>query len=137
MKTRTIHMAMFFVAAFLVVSCDVDSPTSLLFNSPRCRIQNISAVEFPAFPHFPQMTITVINDGDGPTAYHVGCILRLKNGNHILDDGLALFGTLYNGESRSDEIWFSDLKESDKISSKEILLYWYDAEGNYYETSPY
>ena len=83
------------------------------------------------------MTITVINDGDGPTAMHVGCYVRLKNGNHILEDGLASFGTLYQGESRSDKIWFSNLDETDIITEKEIILYWYDAEENYYEYSPY
>jgi hypothetical protein len=121
--------------SFIIISCDVDSPTSLIFNSPQCSVQNITQVEFPDFPHFPRITITVINNGDGPTAYHTGCIIRFKNGNHILDDGIAVFGTLYNGESRSDEVWFSDLEETDIVTSRELILYWYDAENNYYEST--
>jgi hypothetical protein len=137
MNTLIIRYLLIFLISFIIVSCDVDSPTSLLFNSPHCRIQQISDVEFPPYPKFPKMTITVINDGDGPTAMHVGCYVRLKNGNYILEDGIALFGTLYNGESRTDEIWFSGLEETDIINSKEITLYWYDAENNYYESSIY
>lgn len=133
MNTLMIHYLLIFLFSFIFVSCDVDSPTSLLFNSPHCSILEISEVEFPPYPKFPQMTITVINNGDGPTAMHVGCYVRLKNGNHILKDGIALFGTLYEGESRSDEIWFSGLKPTDIITKKEITLYWYDAEDNYYE----
>lgn len=135
MKTKIIRLFLAIAISALMISCDVDSPTSLLFNSPHCSIQNFSAVEFPPYPKFPKLSITVINDGGGPTAMHVGCYVRLKNGNHILQDGIASFGTLYDGESRTDEIWFSGLEKTDIITSIEYVLYWYDAEGNYYEKS--
>ena len=136
MKRQVNRLFLIVMLMFFLVSCDIDSPTSLLFNSPRCSIQSITDIEFPN-AGFPKSIITVINNGDGPTAYHVGCIVRLKNGNHILDDGLASFGTLFEGETRSDEIWFSGLKKTDVIEKKTIMLYWYDAEDNYYESGSY
>jgi len=131
MKNFIISLVIIVFVSVFFISCDVDSPTSLLFNSPECRITNVSSVEFPE-SGFPKMTVTVVNRGDGPTAFSIGCYVKLKNGNYILDDGCAGFGTLLDGESRSEEIKFFDLEKSDYITSREITLYWYDAEGIYY-----
>jgi hypothetical protein len=78
------------------------------------------------------MTITVINNVDGPTAFNVNCYVKLKRGNLIVDDGRAGFGCLEEGELRKEDAKFRDLTETDVVDYKEILLSWYNAEGIYY-----
>lgn len=78
------------------------------------------------------MTIAVINNGDGPTAFDVSCYVKLKRGNFIVDDGSAGYGCLDEGELREEDMKFWDLEETDVVGYKEILLSWYDAEGGYY-----
>ena len=82
------------------------------------------------------VTITVINNGDGPTVFDVSCYVKLQRGNFIVDDGSAGSGCLEEGEFRKEDAKFRDLTETDVVDYKEILLSWYDAEGIYnYETN--
>lgn len=131
MKPSGLASLLFVLLSFLLISCEVDSPTSLLFNSPECELISQSAIVFPE-TGFPYMTIKVKNNGDGPTAYSVSFYIKLKNGDYIVDDGDTEVGTLEYKESRTGKIKFPHLKETEVFSSREITLYWYDAEGGYY-----
>ncbi len=118
------------ILTLLFSGCDINSPESLIFNSPDCRIIN-TEIFFRDFG-FTTMTITVENDGDGPTAFDIGCAVRLKSGNYIADESTAYFGYLEINESKTEEIWFTKVKEEDDFVNTEIVLFWYDAEGTYY-----
>ena len=111
--------------------CDVNSPFSLIFNSPKCRITDYS-MDFKK-SGFTKMQITVVNDGDGPTAYNIGCSIRLKYGDYIVDESSAYFGYLNENESKTEEAIFTKIKDSYEYSYMEINLYWYDADSNYYQ----
>ena len=78
------------------------------------------------------MTITVENNGDGPTAFDIGCAVRLKSGNYIADESTAYFGYLEINESKTEQIRFTKVKEEDDFVNTDIVLFWYDAEGTYY-----
>ena len=133
MKTNNISLAILVLLPLFLNSCDVNSPESLLFNSPKCSIVSIADISFNQFG-YATMSIKVVNNGDGPTAFSVNCYVKLKKGELILDDGSAYFGTLKEGESREEDVIFFDLEEADVINHKEIILSWYDAEeGFYYE----
>ena len=131
MKPCTIYLTVIILLSALFFSCDVNSPESLVFNSPKCSIISMSEISFEHYS-YADMSVTIKNNGDGPTAFDVGCYIKLKNGNLILDDGYGDFGTLDEGEAREEGIRFYDLEESDKIGYMEIVIYWYDAEGDFY-----
>lgn len=116
---------------FLSISCNPDSPLSVVFSPPKCEITNIQ--KYNASPgEFARFAITVINDGDGATAFNSGCIVKLKKGNTIIDRGYAYFGDLSQGESAIDEAWFTNITNQSQYDSYEITLYWYDSQGTYY-----
>lgn len=100
-------------------------------NSPHCVIVNQTSINFPA-SGFPKMEITVTNDGPGPTAYKVGCYVRLKKANQVIDEDNVLFGTLAKGKTATQEAWFPDLSSSSSYENIETELYWYDLNDNYY-----
>lgn len=121
------------VVATVMCGCGVDSPTSLVFNSPRCTIIEQTEIHIPSFG-FPTMDITVKNNGDGPTAYDIGCYIKLKKGNHVVDEGGASFGTLYDRESKTERALFTKLRNASDYTTMEVTLYWYDANEHYYST---
>jgi hypothetical protein len=131
MKTYKISLVILILPSLLLISCDVNSPESLLFNTPNCSIISIAHISFEHYG-YATMSIKVVNDGDGPTAFGVSCSVKLKDGNLIVDDGFAEFGTLEEGEEREEDVIFFDLEETEVINRKIIFLSWYDAEEGYY-----
>lgn len=121
------------VLLFPFFGCQEDSPASLLVSSPHVRL--VSGPEFFIDSTFHKLHVraTVINDGDGPTAFDIALSLKLKNGSHIVDRGGIWFGTLRKGESITKQIWFVSAATPGDFSSVEQELYWYDAEGTFYK----
>ncbi len=104
----------------------------VLFDPPKCKITNISRVASP--DHSPvYFKITVQNVGSGATAYNIGCEIRLKKGNFIVDQSTAYFGYLKEGESTSGEADFYSITNLYEYSTEEITLYWYDSQDGYYQ----
>jgi hypothetical protein len=130
MKNKSLIAILILLLATLS-GCDVNSPVSLIFNSPKCRITNYS-MNFQK-TGFTTLQITVVNNGDGPTAYNIGCSVRLKYGDYIVDESSAYFGYLNSNESKTEEAIFTKVKSSYDYSYMEINLYWYDADGDYYQ----
>ena len=117
--------------AFLFTGCDANSPLSLIFNPPQCSINNIVEEDYRP-GHFARYIIIASNDHEA-IAFDVGCTIKLKRGRLIIERSTAYFGTLEQGESAQSEAWFSNIKTHDEYSYAEIVLYWYDANGDYYE----
>ena len=119
------------VPMFFSLSCSPDSTLGVLFDPPNCEITSLQKED--ASPgQFAKFVITVKNGGSGATAYNVTCLVKLKNGNTIIDRGSAYFGSLNTGESAVAEAWFSNITSQDQYQSYDITLYWYDAQGGYY-----
>ena len=78
------------------------------------------------------MKITVINEGTD-IAYGIGCSIRLKSNNYIVDESSAYFGYLKENESKTEEALFIKIEDSSEYSYIEMHLYWYDEEGYYYD----
>ena len=130
-KMKIILSLIIVILIFLSLSCDPNSPTGILFSPPKCEITDIEKDN--ASPgQFAKFVMTAMNVGDGATAYNAGCTVNLKNGNTIIDRGYAYFGTLNPGESAVAEAWFTQIDNQSQYQSYNIILYWYDAEGNYY-----
>ena len=112
--------------------CEEDSPASLIFNSPKVSI--VSGPTFSIDPTFHRYTLdmTVVNNGDGPTAFNIGYFIKLKKGNYIVDQGALGFGTLRHRESISGSARFYSATSSSDYDHIEAVLYWYDAQGTYY-----
>jgi hypothetical protein len=124
-------------AAFVMLSlqlagCAADSPMGILFHPPECSITSIEKQD-GAFAKFAKIFMKVENTGSGATAYDVGCIIKLKTGNTIIETSSAHFGTLKSGEAALDEVRFSRIEKHNEYGYAEYKLYWYDAEGGYYE----
>lgn len=125
-----ISIILFFPLLF--ASCDEDAPASVLFNPPKCTITHLSPVDIPDFG-FATMDVTVKNTGKGATAYQVTVFVKLKRGNFIVDEAYGYYGTLEQGESKIEELWFTDLENDSDYTSKEVSLEWYDASGNFHD----
>ncbi len=120
------------ISFFLIAGCDPNSDFGILSSPPKCQITNIEKDN--ASPgNFAKFVITVENTGDGATAESVGCTIKLKKGNTIIDRGYAYFGSLNPGESAIDEAWFTEIQYQSEYDTYEIILYWYDANGGYYQ----
>lgn len=116
----------------LFTACAADSPLGILLSPPECQI--ISFTENDREPgHFARIVMTVQNTGSKSTAYNVGCEIKLKRGNTIIDRSGAGFGTLRPGEAAIDEAWFTRIEKHSEYDRAKITLFWYDAEGGYYE----
>ena len=130
MKSTLLFCLLF--AASLFWGCEKDSPANLLVNSPECRIVNkLELVQDSVF-HFSKIKVRVQNTGEGPTAYNIGCYIKLKQGDFIVDQNGCGFGTLREGESVEYSVYFSKAKSSNDYSYMEVKLYWYDAQNKYY-----
>lgn len=129
-----------FVQAFLIFAviiifsgCHEDSPASLTFNSPHVAIVEGPTLYIDSTFHKVYVSLTVRNDGDGPTAFHIGYSIKLKNGNHIVDQTGLFLGTLRYNESVTEKTWFTKMNDLSEYTTKEAVLYWYDAQNTYYQ----
>ncbi|MGH7601606.1 MAG: hypothetical protein ACREOI_35035 [bacterium] len=126
---RIVALAMI---ALPLLSCSPDSPLGILFDPPKCEVTGLEAKDKTP-GNFARMEITVANTGDGATAYNVRFFIKLKKGNTIIDSDGTSFGTLKAGEAALGEVWFSRIETHSEYDNAESKLYWYDAEGGYYE----
>jgi hypothetical protein len=124
---------LFIISLTLFFGCHEDSPASLTFNSPHVTIVEGPTLYIDSTFHNVNIKATVRNDGDGPTAFNIGYFIKLKNGNHIVDHTGLFFGTLRHNESITETIWFTKIKSLSEYTTKEAVLYWYDAENTYYQ----
>lgn len=116
---------------FLFPAC-ADSPFAILFSPPECQMFILEKKDHePGHPA--QIVMSVENTGSKNTAYSVGCSIKLKRGNTIIDRSVVGFGTLQPGEAAINEAWFSRIEKHSEYDHAEYTLYWYDAEGGYYE----
>jgi hypothetical protein len=114
------------------VGCDADSPFSLLFSGPDCTISDLRRLD--ASPgNFAKSMFIVSNTGDGATAFNIGLQVTLKTGNLIVDRTGIGVGDLNSGESIVAEVWFSSINSHSEYDRAEYYLWWYDAEGTYYD----
>ncbi len=128
---KKIFKVLLLLPLFTLSGCSPDSPLSVLFSPPHIEMlgtQDINATSSSFF----QVIVTVKNDGDGATAYNVGCSIKLKNGIYIVESGTGYFGTLNSGESTSDAVWFTNVKSNSDFQYADIIVYWWDSQGNYY-----
>lgn len=129
-----ISRSLLIIAGILLFSgCMEDSPASLIFNSPHVTIVEGPTLFIDSILHKVNVKITVRNDGDGPTAFHIGYFIKLKNGNHIVDQTGIYLGTLRYNESVTEEVWFTKVKKLSEYDQTETVLYWHDAENKYYQ----
>ena len=120
------------ISLFLFIGCDPNSDFGILFSPPKCDI--VSIEKFDASPgNFAKFVITVKNTGDGATAENIGCEIKLKKDNTIIETDYAGFGSLNPGESAIGEAWFTRITNNSQYDYYEIILYWYDANGGYYQ----
>lgn len=131
-KMKVLYKYVIIISLFLFAGCDPNSDFGILFSPPKCEITNIK-MENASPGNFAKFIITAENTGDGATAENVGCTVKLKIGNTIIDRGSAYFGSLNPGESAIDEAWFSHITNQNEYDSYEITLFWYDANGAYYQ----
>lgn len=111
------------------ISCSADDPVSLAFSRPKCTIISNSRFSESKYGHLAK-SYTVKNIGK-PTAYHVQLKVKLKSGNHIIEEDVGFFGTLNSGESRTEELLF-DVDRSE-FTIEETKLAWLDADNRYHE----
>ncbi|MGH7495591.1 MAG: hypothetical protein ACREOO_24795 [bacterium] len=126
------NLAVIISIALLLTGCSADSPLGILFSPPKCTIIGILKRDATG-GGTAKIAMTVENVGDGATAYNVGCGIKLKRGNTIIESSSAIFGTLRAGEAAIDEVWFSRIEKHNEYHLAEYTLYWYDAEDGYYE----
>lgn len=112
--------------------CVADSPLGILFSLPECSIISVEKMD-GADGGSAAIAMTVRNTGSNSTAYYVGCSIKLKRGNTIIDRGVAYFWTLRPGEAAIDEARFYRIEKHSEYDRVEYTLYWYDAEDGYYE----
>jgi len=129
---KNIYMVLILFPVLMLSGCNPDSPVSVLFSPPNVSIVSNQEVDATS-SSFAQFKVTVQNDGGGATAYNVGCTIKLKNGNYIVESETGFFGTLQSGESTSDAVWFTNIKTKSDYQSSEIQLYWWDSQGDYYQ----
>ena len=121
------------IPLLLLGGCYQDSPLSVLESPPHCTLVSVQEVDGSAYS-FAKFIVTVKNDGGGgSTAYNVGCMVKLKNGNYIVETETGYFGTLGDGESTSDEILFSNIKTKADYQTMDINFYWWDSQDGYYQ----
>lgn len=119
------------ISAFLFVGCNLDSLFGNATSSSACIVESVQ--KYDAAPgQFAMFVITVRNTSDA-TVFNVGCSVKLKNGNTIIDRGTGSFGSLDPEESAVDEVWFTEITTEADYQSYEITLFWYDENGQYYE----
>lgn len=113
----------------VTISCSPDDPVSLAFTPPECTITSTTDFSEGKYGHLVK-SYTVKNTGK-PTAFHVQLKVKLKSGNHIVEEDVGIFGTLNSGESRTEELLF-DVDRSE-FTIEETELAWLDAESRYHE----
>jgi hypothetical protein len=119
------------IISLFFAGCGADSPLSLRFHPPKCAISSIEKRdEVPG--RFARIVMTVQNT-DRATASNVGCEIRLKRGNIVIETSGAGFGTLKEGEAAIGEARFPRIEKHTEYDFAEYTLYWYDAEGGYYQ----
>lgn len=138
MKPFSVLSRSFIVVGFIITGsvlsgCNEDSHGSLLFNSPHVRLIGQPTMYIDSTFHFVNISVTVQNDGDGPTAFDIGYSIKLKKGNHIVDQTGLYFGTLKQGETITEKRWFTKIESLTEYDNIEAVLYWYDAENRYYQ----
>ena len=121
------------VCAVVVSGCHEDSPASLIFHSPHVRLVNQPSFFIDSTFHRINISVTVENDGDGPIAFNVSYFIKLKKGNHIVDQTGLFFGSLEQHESLTETSRFSKTTYLSDYDHIEAVLYWYDAENRYYQ----
>jgi hypothetical protein len=130
-KMKRLLILINIIPLFLISGCSPDSLLGIIFSPPHCEVSGIQ--KYDAAPgEFAKFVITVKNNGEA-TAYDVGCSIKLKNGNTIIDWGNADFGTLESGESAIAEAWFTEITKQTDYQSYQMTLYWYDADNGYYQ----
>jgi hypothetical protein len=128
---KRLIILLYIIPIILISGCSPDSLLGIIFSPPHCEITGIQ--KYDASPgQFAKFVITAKNTGEA-TAYNAGCNIKLKNGNTIIDWGYADFGTLESGESAIAEAWFTGITKQTDYQSYVITLYWYDADGGYYQ----
>ncbi len=128
-----VQALLIFVLIIFFSGCHEDSPASLTFNSPHVTIVDGPTLYFDSTFRNVYVSVTVRNDGDGPTAFHIGYSIKLKNGNHIVDQTGLYLGTLRHNESVTEKTWFTKMKDLSEYTTNEAVLYWYDAQNTYYQ----
>jgi hypothetical protein len=120
------------IISLFFVGCSADSPLGIRFNPPKCVIVNIEKRD-KAPGQFAKIVMTVQNTGDRATACNIGCEIRLKRGNLVIETRTAGFGTLKPGEAAIGEAWFTRIEKHTEYNFAEYTLFWYDAQDGYYE----
>ena len=129
---KKIFNKLLLIPLLLLSGCSPDSPLSVLFSPPHCSVVSVKEVDGSDYS-FAKIIVTVKNDGDGATAYNIGCTIQLKNGSYIVETESGYFGTLQQGESTSDEILFANIKTRADYQTLNITLYWWDSQDTYYQ----
>lgn len=104
-----------------LTGCAADSSLGILFHPPECRITSLEKQD-GAFAKFAKIVMTVENNGEGATAYDVGCIIKLKTGNTIIETSSAYFGTLKSGEAAIGVAAFSRIEKPSEYGYAEYKL---------------
>ncbi len=128
---RDIFVAL--LAGGWLAGCAADSPLGILFSPPDCSIVYMSKYDPDASRRWPEIELMVHNRDDNSTAFSVGCTFKLKRGNVIIDRGFASFGALEPGEAALATVRFTGIESHREYSDLEYTLFWYDAQGGYYE----
>jgi hypothetical protein len=112
---------------FLFTGCeliDLVEPTPPEPPLADCIISDITTVD--AEPgHFAKVIMTAKNRSWDLTAYQVGCEIKLKNGNTILERQQIYFGSLDPNESAIGEAWFTTITSHHEYERLEYTLVWY------------
>ncbi len=132
MMINRIKIAKLIATYILFTACTADSPLGILLSPPDCAIISLEKKD-DAPGQFAAIIMAVENTGSKSTAYDVGCYIKLKLGNTIIDWGSTSFGTLRPGEAAINEAWFTKIEKHSEYDRAEFTLFWYDADGGYYE----
>lgn len=128
---KSLKLIICFSFLVLFVGCDENSPVSLLFDPPECKLSVVDKVDYSP-GEFAKIKIKVKNDSD-PIAYNVWCEVECKRNSTIIERKTIHLGTLESEESILDEVWLSKIKTHKEYNRIEFYLSWEDAEGEYYD----